>query len=58
MYFPFLNLHGWGKSLAIRPQTIDSEVPENNVIPVFPLRGFFVRNEKFQKWVVTCDKMM
>ena len=28
MYFPFLNLHGWGKRLAIRPQMIYSDFPK------------------------------
>ena len=28
MYFPFLELHGWGKRFAVRPQTIYSEVPK------------------------------
>ena len=27
MYFPFLELHGWGKRFAVRPQTIYSEFP-------------------------------
>ena len=27
MYFPFLELHGWGKRFAARPQTIYSEIP-------------------------------
>ena len=27
MYFPLLELHGWGKRPGIRPKTIDSEVP-------------------------------
>ena len=37
MYFPFLELHGWGKRFAVRPQTIYSEVPkifEGNNQPV------------------------
>ena len=29
MYFPVLELHGWGKRSAIQPQTIYSEVPKN-----------------------------
>lgn len=28
MYFPFLELHGWNKRLAIWPQSIDSVVSE------------------------------
>ena len=28
MYFPFLELHGWGKRFAVRPQTVYSEVPK------------------------------
>ena len=31
MYFPFSELHGWGKRFAAQPQTICSEVPQ--VIP-------------------------
>ena len=27
MYFLFLELHGWGKRFAVRPQTIYSEFP-------------------------------
>lgn len=27
MYFPFSELHGWGKRTACQPQTIDSEFP-------------------------------
>ena len=27
MYFPFSELHGWGKSFAVQPQTICSEIP-------------------------------
>ena len=30
MYFLFSELHGRGKRLAARPQTIDSEVPREN----------------------------
>ena len=28
MFFPFLELHGWGKRFADRTQTIYSEVPQ------------------------------
>ena len=27
MYFPFSELHGWGKRSVIQPKTIYSEVP-------------------------------
>ncbi len=27
MYFPLLELHGWGKRPVIQPKAIDSEVP-------------------------------
>ena len=32
MYFPFLELHGWGKRFAARPQTIYSEIPKEALI--------------------------
>ena len=28
MYFPFFELHGWGKRFAVQPQAIYSEVPK------------------------------
>ena len=28
IYFPFLELHGWGKGFAAQPQTIYSAVPQ------------------------------
>ena len=27
MYFPFLELHGWGERSGDQPQAIDSEIP-------------------------------
>ena len=32
MYFPFSELHGWGKIFAVQPKTNDSEVPQSSIL--------------------------